>query len=370
MRQKAELSASTITGIGLCLFAAPMEAYDLSNSLSVSGVLASAGQCQELNDNADGSDSCRGALPFQPSLSYRPTQDDEFSAKLGFAIGNGLNDVPPFSLAPWGADLEDDVKDINGRGRNHLLTAWYRHVFDLGAAGALSGTVGIIDATDYLNDNVYANDEYTQFMNEALANVPDSFLPGYDWGAALEWSSGRWAASAVVMNIGENADENSYGLFAVGATYPSTTALGEGNYRIFISATSDDFLDPSDTRKEHLLAVGLSFDQELGETLGAFLRITRQSDNAAVDYDTDIAVGLNMSGKLWGRGPDNIGLGCAYLYGGNGGIENTWLAETYYRFEISRYFAVTADLQYMRDENSNGSSPSGVVFGLRAAVDF
>jgi hypothetical protein len=45
---------------------------------------------------------------------------------MGFAAGNGLNSSdsrnrPPFVLATWAADPEDDVEDINGRNRDYLL---------------------------------------------------------------------------------------------------------------------------------------------------------------------------------------------------------------------------------------------------------
>lgn len=64
---------------------------------------------------------------FQPEFSFRPTSEDEIFAKFGFAADNGLNHVMEFVLRPWVADLEDDVKDITGRGRDYLLTFWYKH---------------------------------------------------------------------------------------------------------------------------------------------------------------------------------------------------------------------------------------------------
>ena len=115
----------------------------------------------------DSNNICRGALPFQPELVYNPTEQDQLFVKLGFAAGNGLNEVSPFVLAPWAADLEADVKDINGRDRSYLLEAWYAHTFKLAEDNSLQITGGIIDPAFYVNENAYANDEYTQFMNEA-----------------------------------------------------------------------------------------------------------------------------------------------------------------------------------------------------------
>ncbi len=50
---------------------APIHAYDVTDNLSVGGVLSAAGQCQSLQDDAaffgvDFDDECKGATPNQP----------------------------------------------------------------------------------------------------------------------------------------------------------------------------------------------------------------------------------------------------------------------------------------------------------------
>ena len=83
--------------------------YDITDKFSIEGILAGAYQYQW----ADGDDDKgRGAVPFEPAISFRPTANDEIFAKFGFAAGNGLADVTDFNLSPWAANLEDDVKDI------------------------------------------------------------------------------------------------------------------------------------------------------------------------------------------------------------------------------------------------------------------
>ena len=169
-----------------------------------------------------GSDNlCRGAVPFQPELVYNPTEQDQFFVKFGFAAGNGLNEVSPFVLAPWAADLEDDVKDINGRDRSYLLEAWYAHTFKLGEDHSVQITGGIVDPAFYVNENAYANDEYTQFMNEAFVNARNAFLPAYDWGGVLVWKLKDRTFSGVGMNVGENDDGNNYNYYAAEADYTS-----------------------------------------------------------------------------------------------------------------------------------------------------
>lgn len=128
----------------------------------------------------------RGAIVFEPEIIITPTEQDEIFFKFGFSAGNGVNGETQLALAPWAANLEGDVKDINGRDRDYLLCAWYKHTFVLGSDHDLSLTGGVIDATDYLDQNAYANDEFTQFMNPALVNGPGGFAPSYDIGGAVE----------------------------------------------------------------------------------------------------------------------------------------------------------------------------------------
>lgn len=196
----------------LLLFPGTVLGYDITDKFSIGGVLAGAYQYQWV----DGDDNKgRGALPFQPEFSFRPTEKDEIFTKFGFAAGNGLNGVTKFNLQPWAADLEDDLKDINGRNRDYLLTVWYKHTFEFRANSTLELTGGIIDATDYVVENAYASDEYTQFMNQALVNASFNFAPSYDFGGAVEWGIGSWNITGVGMNVGENADGYNFNYFAV-----------------------------------------------------------------------------------------------------------------------------------------------------------
>jgi len=164
---------------------APGVAHDVTDTLSIGGTAATATQCQVVSGAPDADSLCRGAVVVQPMLSYGLGARDELFVKLGFAAGNGLNQVSPWVLAPWAADLDDNVEDINGSGRSYLLTAWYKHDFAVNDAAAVATTFGLFDSTDYLDQNAYANDEYTQFMNEALTNAGNYQLSSYAPGVAI-----------------------------------------------------------------------------------------------------------------------------------------------------------------------------------------
>ena len=151
--------------------------------------------------------------------------------------------------------------------------------------------------------------------------------------------------------------------------YKLTTSLGEGHYRIIGQVTSKQFLDETGN-KERRLAGFLSFDQELGDIFGAWIRFGWQDDKALIDYDRLFSGGLNITGKWYGRVDDNIGIGYAYLNGKND-FDSTQVAEIYWRFMLNDYFAVTADLQYMNDKSDTARETlDGIIGGLRLTAEF
>jgi hypothetical protein len=339
--------------------------FDINNKLSVGGVLAGVYQYQQVSDPAGRNDAGRGAIAFQPEMSFKATENDKIFVKFGFAAGNGLNEKSPFVLAPFAADLEDDVKDINGRDRDYLLSAWYTHTFRLSDTSILGVTGGLIDATDYLDDNAFSGDEYTQFMNEALINAPNAFFPSYDIGAALEWNAGDFSLRGVGMKIGSNDDGNSFTFYGFQLGYNLKSSLGEGNYRMIVGLTSRDFLDPQGEQKESRRCIIFSFDQGIGELLGLWLRFGSQKDDAAINFENIYSGGIDISGKLWGREKDNIGLGYAYLNGGNLEIDDNQVVESYVRFALNDYLSITLDVQYMRENLNDGSDSKGYIYGIR-----
>jgi len=352
------------------LLSIPVQAYKINDKLSIRGVLSGAYQYQHFHNPPDAENAARGALLFQPEFSFTPTSQDEIFVNLDFAEGNGLNLISPFILRPWGATLEDDVKDINGSHRDSLLTAWYKHTFHITEHQALGLTGGLIDATDYLDGNAYSNDEFTQFMNEALVNAPNAFLPSYDFGGALEWEMGRFSLNGVIMDVESNADGNGFQFYGIQLGYKSNTLLGEGNYRLIGAGSSNDFLDPEGVNEERREILLLSCDQAFGEVFGGWIRFGKQADKAAVNFRSIYSGGVNVSGKLWGRENDNMGIGYAYLVGGNLDVEDTHVAEAYARFSLTSYLAFTLDIQYMQDEYVTGDRIEGFIYGVRLGAEF
>ena len=347
----------------------PVEAMELTDKLSLNGVISGALQCQQLSANSAGEEACKPGIPFQPELTYRPSQHNTLFLKLGFAAGNGLNAVSPFNLSSWGADLHDDVINVSGSGRDYLLEAWYAHVFEIGHEQSIGLTLGIIDASLFLDQNAYANDEYNQFMNPALSNAPNTFFPSYDLGVAAEWLRGKWTFTGALMEVHQLTSPDKYTFYGIQARYTLETSMGKGHYRVLLNGDRD-FIDEAGASKQRNDLLIVSIDQQFGDTIGAFTRMGWRLDNEPINYRAIYTGGIDIRGTGWGRKLDNIGIALGYMYGGNTRIIRTRLAEAYYRMVINSKLAFTADIQYMDDEYYLIPDAEGMVFSLRATVNF
>lgn len=362
---RARKQALLLSQLLVCT-AAP--AHELTERLSLDGVLSAALQCQNLSDNSIAQDTCKGAAPLQPAFTYRSTKHGRLSLKLGFAAGDGLNQVSPFNIPSWGADLNDDVINVNGSGRDYLLELWYEHVVRIETRNQLELTVGIIDAAAYLDHNRYANDEYTQFMNAALSNAPNAFFPSYAPGVAAEWHIHQWTLAGVIMEVHQETADTTYGYYGLQVGYRLESSLGVGNYRIVLNRESDFEQAGIDSSGSNNFMI-LSLDQQVGEKLGLFARIGSRLDDEPINYKAIFSGGADFRGIAWGRKLDNIGIGLARLKGG-GILDSTTIAETYYRLVVNPYLALTADIQFMQDRYRTTRDIEGFVYSLRTTFNF
>jgi len=348
-------------------------AYDITDRFSLEGTVT--GVYQYGDWDAEGVDDAdRGAAILDLGINFHPTDVDEFQVTLSFAAGNGLNNIAPFILAPYSDDLEDDLKDINGRNRDYLLEAWYKHTFTLSESASLGITGGIIDSTAYIDDNRFANDEVTQFMNEIFVNDTNVNLPSYDIGGVIELDISNVSVRALAMNTKYETDTDThknYNYFAFQLGYTIDTSLGEGNYRICGFTTNNKFLNWDGTNYENLYGVGISADQELGDIVGVFARLCWQDDSAVVDYASLYSGGININGNLWGRKGDNAGIGYAYLNGADRGeVDSTNAFEAYARFQLTAFSDITVDIQYMSDDYKYKDDIDGFIYGVRVNAYF
>jgi len=356
-------------------------AYDVTEKFTVDATLSLVYQKVSLDDQEAQSigveDSVgRGSGTMDLGFNFHPTDVDEFQVTLSFGAGNGLKYTPIFSLATNADDLESDLKNINGRDRDYLLEVWYKHTFKLKEDLSISGTIGIIDATQYLDQNPYANDETAQFMNEVFVNNPVLNLPSYDLGGVLELSFSDLSVKALAM--GSRTEDwqapgayRGYGYYGLELGYKLKDPLGEGNISLLGYTTTKDFVDWQGVKGEALKGFGLSFGHPITEYLGVFLRGGWQDDKAQITHQKSYSGGIDISGKLWGREDDNIGVGYAYLKGPDQGLlDCTHAIEGYAKFKITNFSHLTFDVQYLKDKFNDNTKLDGMVYGVRFVVKF
>jgi porin len=335
-----------------------LERFDLSGW--VGGVL-------QLPDIDGGEGRPAGVVLLRPSLEYAWSERDAVQVTLALSAGEALTDDVAFRQAPWGADVGSAAADLNGSGRDVLLTASYRHVFDLDDYGELVVTAGLIDATEHLDENAFSNDELTQFMNAALVNGPNAFAPSYDLGVALDWECDDWHWSAVAMRVTKNEEGRTYGFLGMQVGRRIESAIGEGNYRLYLGGTTEDFEEPDEEGLARRGVALISADQRLGEVVGVWTRSGLQALDATMDTARTVSGGLNLNGRLWGREADEVGLGIAWLDGGNTSLRDSRVVELYASFGLADGLALTFDFQHLRDRYQPGAGEDleGWVLGMR-----
>lgn len=340
--------------------------------ISVHGVMVGNIQSLCASNTLEAKESVsRGVFVFQPEVTIRRSERSEFFFKFGFAGGNGVAASSPFVLSPWAADTEDDLNNINGRNRDYLLTAYYTYELPL-TAHRLAFTGGIIDATDFIDENAFANDEFSQFMNESLVNGANVFAPSYDLGGGVRFEGGPFSVNAVAMDVGENDDGRAFTFYGVQLGVKTATALGEGNFRIALEAADRNFLDVAGTSLNTRQGSIVSVDQEFGPLFGGWARVGTQSGDAAINYGNLYSGGLMVRGTLWGRSFDHVGIGHSYLNNGNTGVLHSDVTEAYARVQLAEGLALNLDSQYIRDSYDPGAGErtKGWISSLMVTTDF
>ena len=356
--------------IGILLFNGlnAAQALQITDQFSLDWLSSGAWQCEQDNAGLGYNWLCRGGAVFQPSFTYSPTDKDTFTSLIGFAAGNALNNVTPFNLQPWNGDLESTVRHINGRNRSFILTANYAHEFQINGNYRLVSTTGIIDSSIYFITNVFANDEYTQFMSGPLTFGQNVIVPSYDYGTVLQWFAEKHTITAVYMNIGKLTNSTvHYNYLGIQLMFNVENSWGKGHYRFMVDVTDRKFFAANNTRKPDNLVMA-SFDQELGPIYGAWVRFGTQTRDLLETFADFYSGGINIKGKLWGRENDNIGIGAVHAGGGASPFSNSFLAEAYYRYQVNNHLAITPDIQYQINRFDDVNTLRGVFLSLRATV--
>jgi porin len=372
--------------LGLLFQVKDLSALEINEKLSLEANLTWVHQWLDKR-KGDFKDKDRGSAVLDGRLTFKPTEVDEFSIRASFAKENGIKKYikkySAFVLSPNADDLRDDLHNINGRARDHLQELWYARTFSLPGNSTLKTTLGIIDGTAFIDDNRFANDELTQFMNEVFVNNPLANIVSYDYGAALQFEKGPFHLRVLGMQSKTDESENkrfhrkNYNYYALQLGYKLETPLGEGNYRIYGFTTNKKFPDWEEEKRKALRGWGVSFDQDLvKDRLGVFFRAGFQDDVAQIDYKSMYSLGLVYKCKLLAR---TFALGAGYSYlkapSKKEELKSTRAYEAYLAiplYEVEKKFSstLTFDWQYMKDNLKEDTDRKGQIFGFRLNLGF
>ncbi|MCK8786777.1 carbohydrate porin [Roseomonas sp. NAR14] len=282
----------------------------------------------------------------------------------------------------------------------------------------LTITAGKLSLYDIFDDNSYAHDPRTQFMNWALVGGAGvdfaADARGYTNGVAVELENGTWALRTGAFQVARRINGLSldpqpfrgYQALAELTRYfhvndrPGAVRLLYG-YSRTRSQNWDELLagDITDTainptggyRPKHMLL--LNAEQRLTRDLGAFVRLSWNDGRAQnwmfTEMDNAVSAGLSLNGRPWERPGDTVGT--AFNSGGisrshrrfleAGGIgfitgdgrltygrEFIW--ETYYDARLAPGINAAADYQLVVNPAYNRDRGPVSVFALRVRAAF
>jgi high affinity Mn2+ porin len=279
-------------------------------------------------------------------------------------------------------------------------------------------TLGKVSAKDIFDNNAYANDPRTQFMNWAfMANeawdYPADSL-GYMTGLAAELNQPNWAIRYGFFQMprtsnGMAQDTHYLEAWAMVAEFERRYTLNRhpGTVRLLAylnhanmgsyQAAVDSPIRPADIEATRAyrskFGFGFNLEQELVKNIGVFSRLGwSDGQNEAwcfADVDRTATLGLSIKGEGWGRPGDTVGLagvlnaishehrdffaagGLGILAGDgqlNYGLEQG--LETYYDAQIWKTLHVAFDYQFIVNPAYNRDRGPVSVFAGRMHWEF
>lgn len=259
-------------------------------------------------------------------------------------------------------------------------------------------TAGNFALNDIFDNNAWAHDARSQFMNGALVdNGAWDFAAdarGYTWGAAIEYIDGAWALRyARVLQPAESnglpLDKRIFKHYGdqVELEHDHTWLGQEGKIRVLAfrnrarMGSFDDALadapnnggvpDVARVRREHSkTGFGLNLEQNLAAGVGAFVRASWNDGEtetyAFTEIERSVSAGITVGGQSWQREGDLFGL--ALVRNGLGKAHRDYLAagglgafigdgridyhpeqtvESYYRFALGHGIELSFDFQHI-----------------------
>jgi high affinity Mn2+ porin len=285
----------------------------------------------------------------------------------------------------------------------------------------LTFTLGKFSVKDVFDNNAYANDPRTQFMNWALManeawDYPADAL-GFITGLAVELNQPGWAARYGLFQMPRTSNgtaldghyleawgmvtelERRYTLREHPGTIRFLAFLNHarmGSYQDAVDTANSTSL-PADIQASrayrYKYGFGLNWEQEIVKNVGVFSRVGwSDGQNEAwvfADVDRTATLGLSVKGEAWQRPGDTVGLagvanglsqthqeffeaGGTGILAGDGALDYRWekILETYYDCQIWKTIHASLDYQFIANPAFNSARGPVSVFGARLHWEF
>lgn len=250
--------------------------------------------------------------------------------------------------------------------------------------GRVVAVAGVINQSNYLDLNTYANTARGQFLNSAFVNSMVVPLPAYSPSVNLQWQP---RSSWYVMNgtsiggIGAGRlpwvgwDDRSWSsVTEIGYVAKNVLGLGNGVYRVqpFVAQAGGDVG----------AGVGLNFQQRLGANtpLGWFGRFGFGGVSGASSAANQVATGMILQAPLKHLGliteQPNDGMGLAVCWSdpfrptGAGPVQDETAIELGYCFHLTPLVRIQPDVQFVIDPAYNARRETAVVFQLQLDINW
>jgi high affinity Mn2+ porin len=345
------------------------------------------------------------SLPDHPERRVSLSSTAFLTARLGrkaevlfspeIAGGKGFGQVTGIAGFPNG-----EITRVAGATPQLYLARGYVRLVESGLTDAtehssvrVTSIVGKFAITDFFDNNTYSHDPRTQFMNWSLMSNGAWDYPadtrGYTAGIVQELEIRSWSVrTACVLEpteangptldtrVGKNrgsvveiehrlATDGHHGTVRF-LGYLNATRSGE--YTAAIAAGPIPNLNAVQRDGTLKSGFGVNAEYELAKNVGAFVRYGWNDGHtesfAFTEIDRTFSGGLSLSGKMWSRSGDHIGIGVAQnglspehrMYLADGGLGfilgdgalrygPEQLVEAYYAWRMKAGWTVTGDYQ-------------------------
>jgi hypothetical protein len=238
--------------------------------------------------------------------------------------------------------------------------------------------VGKLTTRVLLNLNRYAISDREDFFTPMIVNNPVAhYTARAGLGAFAEYKTGGWYVSGMIRDADADPEERFIDFDSLssgnweyvgefGITPGDVFGLGRGVYRLTISHS--DAIGDAMSGLPSTSSVSLSFDQDLGDRLGAFFRFA-SSDDTFRTFDRRIAAGLQVK-RPFGFANDHVGIG--YWWGSP--ADNALRSETgidfFWQLQIAKWMEVAAGGQLIFDPAVRPDKDSVLLGQIRLRLVF